>query len=185
MTVRLLSYSCRKASTGRTCAARKAGSHAATMLVTMNSVAAAIIVPGSPGETPYNSEATSRDAANASGPPIRTPRAATTNPSRMTIRVIDHGVAPMLMRILVSTAGLFVPTLANLYANDSARRSKPIVWTRLASRTDVRSLPTEADLRNLVALSKSAWRRCRSVVVLLSGISQPSGGAQQEHLDCD
>ena len=60
-----------------------------------------------------------------------------------------------LALVLVSTAGFFAATLANLYANDSASRSKPIVWTRLASRTDVRNLPTEADLRSLVeTLSK-------------------------------
>ncbi len=60
-----------------------------------------------------------------------------------------------LALVLVSGAGLFVATLINLYANDSTTRSKPIVWTRLASRTDVRSLPTEADVRNLVdTLSK-------------------------------
>jgi predicted permease len=60
-----------------------------------------------------------------------------------------------LALVLVSGAGLFVATLANLYANDPARRSAPIVWTRLAPRTDVRSLPTEADVRNLVeTLSK-------------------------------
>jgi predicted permease len=55
-----------------------------------------------------------------------------------------------LALVLVSGAGLFVATLANLYANDSARRSKPIVWTRLASRTDVRSLPTDTEIRSLV-----------------------------------
>ena len=52
--------------------------------------------------------------------------------------------------MLVPGAPLFVATLANLSANDAARRRKPVVWSRLASRTDVRSLPTEAKLRNLV-----------------------------------
>jgi putative ABC transport system permease protein len=54
-----------------------------------------------------------------------------------------------LAMVLVSGAGLFVATLANLYANDSSARTKPIVWTRLGSRTDVRSTPTETDIRRL------------------------------------
>lgn len=55
-----------------------------------------------------------------------------------------------LALVLVSGAAFFVATLANLYANDSPARRKPIVWTRLTPRTDVRSLPTESDLRSLV-----------------------------------
>jgi hypothetical protein len=52
--------------------------------------------------------------------------------------------------VLVTGAGLFVATLANLYANDSTARIKPIVWTRLGNRPDVRSNPTETDVRALV-----------------------------------
>jgi len=55
-----------------------------------------------------------------------------------------------LAMILVTGAGLFVATLANLYANDSAVRTKPILWTRLGAKPGVRSNPTDSDIRALV-----------------------------------
>jgi predicted permease len=55
-----------------------------------------------------------------------------------------------LAMVLVSGAGLFVTTLANLYANDSQVRTKPIVWTRIAQRVGLRTTPDETYVRALV-----------------------------------
>lgn len=79
---------------------------------------------------------------------VRSSRSSTTGSGWAGRGVIVTQVA--LAMVLVSGAGLFVVTLANLYANDSTTRTKPIVWTRLGSRTDVRTRPTETDLRRLV-----------------------------------
>ena len=56
-----------------------------------------------------------------------------------------------LAMVLVTGAGLFVSTLANLYANDrSSTRTKPILWTRLAQNSGTRGNPPETYLRALV-----------------------------------
>ena len=55
-----------------------------------------------------------------------------------------------LAMVLVSGAGLFVITLANLYDNDVQTRTKPILWTRLAQRTSVSGAPGESYVRALV-----------------------------------
>ncbi|MDP2319857.1 MAG: ABC transporter permease [Acidobacteriota bacterium] len=55
-----------------------------------------------------------------------------------------------LAMVLVTGAGLFVTTLANLYANDdAAARTKPILWTRLSLNSGTRDIPTESYLRAL------------------------------------
>ena len=55
-----------------------------------------------------------------------------------------------LAMVLVSGAGLFVTTLANLYANDSQVRSKPIIWTRISQKVGLRTTPDEAYVRALI-----------------------------------
>ena len=55
-----------------------------------------------------------------------------------------------LAMVLVSGAGLFVTTLANLYANDSQVRTKQIVWTRISQRVGLRTTPDEAYVRALI-----------------------------------
>jgi predicted permease len=56
-----------------------------------------------------------------------------------------------LAMVLVSGAGLFVATLANLYANDdSGARTRPILWTRLALNSGTRGNPSETYVRALV-----------------------------------
>ena len=55
-----------------------------------------------------------------------------------------------LAMVLVMGAGLFVATLANLYSNDSATRTQPILWTRLAVNSGVRDTPSVGYLRSLV-----------------------------------
>ena len=56
-----------------------------------------------------------------------------------------------LAMVLVSGAGLFVATIANLYANDDASgRTRPILWTRLAQNSGIRGGVTESYLRTLV-----------------------------------
>jgi predicted permease len=55
-----------------------------------------------------------------------------------------------LAMVLVTTAGWFVTTLVNLYANDSSTRTRPIVWTRISPRPGIRPAPTEASIRALV-----------------------------------
>jgi predicted permease len=55
-----------------------------------------------------------------------------------------------LAMVLVSGAGLFVTTLANLYANDAQVRTKPIVWTRISQKVGLRTTPDEAYVRALI-----------------------------------
>jgi predicted permease len=55
-----------------------------------------------------------------------------------------------LAMVLVCGAGLFVTTLANLYANDSQVRTKPIVWTRISQKVGLRTAPDAAYLQALV-----------------------------------
>lgn len=55
-----------------------------------------------------------------------------------------------LAMVLVTSAGWFVATLANLYENDASTRTKPILWTRISPRPGVRPQPTEASIRALV-----------------------------------
>lgn len=55
-----------------------------------------------------------------------------------------------LAMVLVSGAGLFVTTLANLYANDAQVRTKPIIWTRISQKVGLRTAPDESYVRALI-----------------------------------
>lgn len=54
-----------------------------------------------------------------------------------------------LALVLVCGAGLFVATLSNLYDGDSAHRTTPVIWTRLAQNSGVRGNPDENYVRAL------------------------------------
>jgi predicted permease len=55
-----------------------------------------------------------------------------------------------LAMVLVCGAGLFVTTLANLYANDAQLRTKPILWTRISQKVGLRTAPDETYIRALI-----------------------------------
>jgi predicted permease len=55
-----------------------------------------------------------------------------------------------LAMVLVCGAGLFVTTLANLYANDAQVRTKPILWTRISQKVGLRTAPDGTYIRALI-----------------------------------